>query len=243
MTSGRSPSLRWIADRRSGSPPVGTQGLRRTCLAWAASAAHEAFTPSRLSVEFLHWACGPPPGGRGTPQGLKSALVAKGQPPAQQWLYDPGIDETAVTYAPPAAVIGPYYKATIRLVDSDPESLAEQLTSGYLPIAGLRLTKAFLRAAGGIVDTLEAGTDGHAVAVVGIAETLRPVGSLPSGERLMCVRNSWGRGWGNEGHALITSRAWDASAILALVLDSLEPEAGITGCSASEQTEGAAPSA
>jgi Papain family cysteine protease len=212
-------ALRWIVDRRSGISPVGDQGRRRTCLAWAATAAHEGHVLNPLSVEFLHWACDPPTGGRGTIAGLVSALGNKGQPPSGQWPYDSSTDDSNPSYAPPASVSGPFHTALIRLVDVTPNSLASELIDGRLPVAGLRITPAFLAARGGIVHGSEAGTDGHAVAVVGIAEIAQAVGPLPVGERLICVRNSWGSSWGIAGFALVAETAWLACSILAVVLE------------------------
>jgi|ERR1700677_528099 len=221
MTTGSTSALSWIADRRTGLPPVGDQGLRRTCLAWAATTANEIRASEPLSVEFLHWASGRPPHRRGTPGGLTAALRAKGQPPDSQWPYNQHTDETAPDYAPPEEVVGPYYTAQARLIGTDSNALTENLTAGYLPIAGLRITTAFLHAPGGVIHTSDKGTDGHAVTVVGIAEMLRSFGPLAAGERLICIRNSWGSSWGAAGYALITSTAWTACAIIALVL---EPE-------------------
>lgn len=224
MSPKSSPVLSWIVDRRPEISPVGDQGLRSTCLAWAATAAHEAHVLDGLSVEFLHWACDPPPGGRGTIAGLASALGNKGQPPADQWPYDASIDDRAPTYAPPSSVTGPFSAAAIRFIDVTPESLVAELVDGRLPVAGLRVTPAFLAARGGIVHGSDTGTDGHAITVVGIAETTHAVGTIPTGERLVCVRNSWGPTWGSAGLALVTRTAWVACTLLALVLEPLTPK-------------------
>jgi Papain family cysteine protease len=213
--------LRWIIDRRPGISAVGDQGPRSTCLAWAATAAHEGHVLRPLSVEFLHWACDPPAGGRGTVAGLVSAFSNKGQPPADQWPYDPGINDSDPGYGPPTSASGPFHIAAIRLVDVALDSLTTELTNGRLPVAGLRVTPAFLAARGGIIHGSETGTDGHAVTVVGVAEITLALGSLPAGERLLCVRNSWGPSWGRAGFALVTETAWAACSVLALVLDSL----------------------
>lgn len=45
---------------------------------------------------------------------------------------------------------------------------------------------------------------------------------LHDGERLLCVRNSWGSGWGAEGHKLITEAALHECHILTFVRDSAE---------------------
>jgi hypothetical protein len=220
MTRSARPDMRWIIDRRADMPPVGSQGMRRTCLAWAATTANEVRGSDRLSVEYLHWACGLPPNKRGTAKGLRMALNTKGQPLESQWPYSESTDDSAADYSPPASVTGPYYSAIVRRIRTDPATLADSLAAGQLPVVGLRITRAFLYASGGIVHTSDAGTDGHAVTVVGIAETLRAVGSVPGRERLICIRNSWGGSWGVAGHALVTNTAWSACAILGLVLES-----------------------
>ncbi|HKS48832.1 MAG TPA: C1 family peptidase [Amycolatopsis sp.] len=212
------PSITWLADLRGGLPPIGNQGQRGTCLAWAATTAHQHRRSSSLSVEYLHWACGPPPRGRGTRPGLRHALRTAGQPTTDQWPYDPSVDETAATYHPPRTVCGPFSTADARSVTHDPLSLAAQLNSGHLPIAALRITPAFLTARGGIIHDNHRGTDGHAVTVVGIARSEQPVGTVPAGELVVCVRNSWGPTWGRNGYALITETAWSACVMYAVMV-------------------------
>jgi len=213
-----SSSITWIADLRDGLPPVGNQGPRKTCLAWAVTAAHEHHRAVSLSVEYLHWACGPPPRGRGTRPGLRGALRNAGQPPTVQWPYDLSIDDTAVTYQPPSTVTGPFSTADTRSVKHDPHSLAAQLNAGLTPVAAVRVTPAFLRAPGGVVHGNHRGSDGHAVTVVGVARIEQPLGNLPVGELAVCVRNSWGATWGHNGYALITETAWSACVIYALII-------------------------
>jgi Papain family cysteine protease len=213
-----SPALTWIADRRKGMPPVGNQGPRRTCLAWAATTAHEQHSPEPFSVEYLHWACGQSPHGRGTRPGLGRALRESGQPSADQWPYDPSIDDTATTYRPPATVTGPFHGANTQSIHHDPRSLAAELNSGFLPVAAVRITPAFLRPSGGVVHGNHPGADGHAVTVVGIAQLDHQMSSLPAGELVVCVRNSWGLTWGRDGHALVTETAWIACVMFAVVI-------------------------
>ncbi|NKY59398.1 C1 family peptidase [Nocardia flavorosea] len=126
-------------------------------------------------------------------------------------------DTTA--YDPPGGVTGPFHTAGTRQVPHTPRRLADQLESGLLPVAAIRVTTQFRNPSGGVVDGSEPGQDGHAVTVVGIARLDDAVGSLPAGHHLVCVRNSWGRAWGSDGHALITERAWNACAIWAVVIE------------------------
>ena len=213
------PTIRWIVDRRPTVCPVGDQGARGTCLAWAATTSHEQLVSQSLSAEYLHWASNTPPGARGTIAGLVSALDNRGQPPAAQWPYDQKLDESAATYQPLPSVSGPFSKSTVRLADESPSGLVRELSRDRLPVAILRVTQSFLMAPGGIVDGLDTGTDGHAVAVVGVAEMLAAVGSIPSGARLICVQNSWGPTWGVAGYGLVTEAAWTASVLFAVVLE------------------------
>lgn len=217
-----SPRITWIADLRKGLPPVGDQGQRSTCLAWAATTAHEHHRSGSLSVEYLHWACGPPPRGRGTQPGLRHALRRTGQPPADQWPYDPSIDDTAASYQPPSTVTGPFSTADTRSVNHDPNSLAAEINAGSIPIAAVRVTPTFLRAPGGVVYGQHRGSDGHAVTVVGVARIEQQLGNLPAGELVVCVRNSWGATWGRNGYALITETAWSACVMYALVVQSTQ---------------------
>jgi len=213
-----SPSITWIADLRDGLPPVGNQGPRGTCLAWATTTAHEHHRASSLSIEYLHWACGPPPRGRGTRPGLRRALRNAGQPPTDQWPYDPSIDDTAATYQPPSTVTGPFSNADARSVNYHPHNLAAELHAGLIPVVAMRITPAFLLARGGVVHGNHRGSDGHAVTVVGVAQVERPLGNLPAGELAVCVRNSWGATWGRNGYALVTETTWSACVMYALVV-------------------------
>jgi C1A family cysteine protease len=46
---------------------------------------------------------------------------------------------------------------------------------------------------------------------------------LREGNRLLCIRNSWGAGWGVDGHKLISEDAVNECAIIGLALDDLRP--------------------
>ncbi|WP_459548554.1 C1 family peptidase [Nocardia sp. X0981] len=209
-------NLTWLADRRAHTDAVGDQGIRRTCLAWAATAAHEHHRLGPLSIEYLHWACGPR--GHGTLFGLRRALRDSGQPPRDQWPYDPRHSDTAA-YHPPAAVTGPFHTAAPRRVPHTPTRLADQLDAELLPVAVIRIPTAFRNPSHGIVDGTERGSDGHAITVVGIARLDNSLDDLPAGHHLVCVRNSWGPAWGLDGHALITERAWNSCALWAAVIE------------------------
>lgn len=134
MTAHPSPPIRWFVDKRAGMATVGDQGMRRTCLAWAATAANENRHSERLSVEYLHWACGLPPNRRGTARSLKVAMSTKGQPAESQWSYSEDTDDLDAAYGPPASITGPYHCAITRRIGIDSVSLTQYLSDGYLPI-------------------------------------------------------------------------------------------------------------
>lgn len=193
-----------------------------TCLAWAVTTAHEfGLIDRQLSVEYLHWSSGNYSGGRGTALAAAGALRADGQPDGPQWPYLEHNDDSDPGYMPPSTVIGPFSRAALRLSQTDVDMLSADLSSGCLPVIALRVTDAFLVAAGGVVREDGPGSDGHAVAAVGIAQYAgaQSVGGVLPGERLVCVRNSWGRSWGVDGHALMTEAALQKCVVGALVVD------------------------
>lgn len=202
--------LRWIVDARAVTPPVSDQGPSRgTCLAWAMTGAHEHEGPDPRSVEYLHWRSAAYPGGRGRPIAAATVLHLDGQPPDAQWRYDPDLDETSVSYRLPSGVTGPFARAEVRAVPLTFDALDVELKAGRWPVVALRVTPAFAAAAGGVVPSDGSGGGGHAVLAVGLAEYegKAAVGSVKPGEHLVCVRNSWGNGWGVDGHALMTEAA------------------------------------
>lgn len=83
--------LVWRADRRADLGPVGDQGIRLTCLAWALSTSHHhiAGLEEFPSVEYLHWASGNYAPGRGRVSSAAEAIRLDGQPPESQWPYGP----------------------------------------------------------------------------------------------------------------------------------------------------------
>ena len=219
MTDSAVAALRWVVDRRPDLPPIGDQGRRPTCLSFAATTAHEHGHGAPLSVEHLHWACERRHGGSGTLRALSATLNADGQAPESQWPYNPmGGYETADR--PPAAVVGPFSCADVALVDHDIENVEQELVAGRVPVVALRVSTSFHEATGGVVDEPAPGTDGHAVVAVGVVEVVGAgVGSLRAGDRLVLVRNSWGPGWGVDGYALVSSRAWRAIVFAAVTVN------------------------
>lgn len=223
--------IEWIVDARNAAHPVPDQGQRPTCLAMAMTGAHEhevgcPASSGYLSAEYLHWASGNYPGGRGIPDAARTALRTDGQPPADQWPYTEATDEDDAGYAPPPQVVGPFTHRNAADQPLDFDELVTSLEDGRWPILGLRVTNAFTAAGSGIVLPDGPGRAGHAVLLVGAArvatDALRP--HLAEGDRLLCIRNSWGGTWGLDGHKLITETAIAQTLITAFVLESGQPK-------------------
>lgn|GEM_PF-1731383 len=211
----------WIVDARADWPSIADQGTRTTCLAIAMTSSHEQATDVSLSAEYLHWASGQYPGGRGNPSAAGMAIHRDGQPAEEQWPYVTDTDETGSGYSPSPVVAGPFTKRRADRYLHDFDAMIAELRLGRWPILGLRITDAFVNAAGGVVLPDGSGRAGHAVLVVGAARvkgrSLEP--HLRDGERLLCVRNSWGTVWGRDGYALMTETALGDCFILGFALD------------------------
>lgn len=100
--------LDWIIDARAPWPPITDQGQRPTCLAVALTTSHEHAADQEVSAEYLHWASGKYPGGRGNPDAAGAALARRGQPPSSQWPYRHETDDSCADYMPPTTVVGPF---------------------------------------------------------------------------------------------------------------------------------------
>lgn len=216
--------IEWIVDSRDAAHPIPDQGQRLTCLAMATTGAHEheveaSADSGYLSAEYLHWASGNYPGGRGIPTAATAALRADGQPPAEQWPYTVTTDDTEAAYGP-VGVVGPFARRNTASQRLDFNGLVEALRAGRWPVLGIRVSSAFAAPGAGIVLPDGPGRAGHAVLLVGAARlTSALTPHLVEGDRLLCVRNSWGNGWGQGGHKLVTEAAIAQTLITAFILE------------------------
>ncbi len=185
--------------------PVRDQGNRSTCLAFAATAAHEQARPedAPLGEELLYWACKQidDDGLPGTyPESAALALSDPGQSDAALWPYDATRVESAADYAPPAAALAPDAARTAKLqrVPATLGVLGDLITAGHAVVLGLELWPAFYAAGAGDLDPPTSADllgDGHAVALVGIDSDV------------LTLRNSWGKSWGDAGHGRLPAAA------------------------------------
>lgn len=190
-------------DLRSGFGAVRDQGPRPTCLAFAASAAHERklSIAEYLSTEYLFFRavqrshCDPKRGL--TVAALTAALAVDGQPMDTEWPYDkqpPGPGWSA------PVIHGPLFKASIAFSDGTVAQVRQALLGGTPVVLIVAITMAFFRPDAEGVVRLQTGdrpTGGHhAVLALGS-------GSSKDGQHIL-VRNSWGHKWGVDGHAWVS---------------------------------------
>jgi hypothetical protein len=199
-------SVQVQVDHRPKLGPVRDQGRRATCLAHATSVVHEVARGScpPLSPEYLHWFSALP--GRGARVGsLADALRTRGQPHESDCPY--GMVDPSIEWVPPAA------KVYRRGSDTKKTSIAALLALLLDAVAVLVITlpDSFYRPTSPwVIRAAGPHRANHAVAGVG-------VGTL-EGDPLVLIRNSWGEGWGEGGHAWLDSTFLDAHLNKVLVL-------------------------
>jgi hypothetical protein len=194
--------VKFSHDLRSLFGPVRDQGPRPTCLAFAASDSHAGARPGwdPLSCEFaFYWAQqrgGRPPTVGATLDHMLEALRFDGQPHEAGWPYLPATPADDSTWLPPASP-GPLFG---REGIQNPASFVvarDHLAAGTPVMMLLMLSASFFSPAAGVVAPArgEAPQASMRHAVIGVA------GGQVDGEEAILVRNSWGAGWGVDGHA------------------------------------------
>jgi C1A family cysteine protease len=196
--------MKHLVDLRNELPQCGDQGTRRSCLAFAASSAHaQRRNHAQLSIEYLHFhaisrSAGADPNGGAGMDAIAGALAVDGQPDEASWPYQ-GTQMMPPQWAPPK-IAGTVYRADVDLNNLDLQGIAGQLDQGRSVILGIVVTNAFYRAdKAGMLPVLQPDKErvGHAVLAVGHGEDA-------DGNRYVLIRNSWGVGWGLDGHAWLS---------------------------------------
>jgi hypothetical protein len=180
-------------DFRAALPAVRDQGARPTCLAHAVSAAHEHArgTAVPLSPEYLHFfATGGTPSGGCSVEDISRALITQGQPEETECPYLGG--EPSVGWHPPTGLT--VFRRVSEERNCDGAVIEQMVRNHQSPVLGISLPKSFysptapwiLASSGSIMGL-------HAVVGVGVGRH--------QGQRTILIRNSWGSGWGDGGHA------------------------------------------
>lgn len=212
-----------MVDLRAQLLPVKSQGRRETCLAFAATAAHEHRAADRtdLSAEYLHWACKRADGLASeatTLAGLMIALPRVGQCRSALWAYDDSADQWALTYRPTLVACRDAWGRRRQTTLTPPPvgtALRDALDRDRPPVLGLELFETWHHPTADGRIRLPTSTmpalGGHAVVVVGYGDIARTLHYT--------VRNSWGTGWADAGYGYLPAAYVDRYAIAGVLVD------------------------
>lgn len=185
--------------------PVRNQGMRPTCVAFAASDAHAVLRGKyeALSVEHIYYhAVNRTPGGDPAVgvslEAVLRALQVDGQCIEQGWPYLHLLPRDLSAWVPPWTAT-PRYRCTavlpaksideiVGMLDADCPVVVTILLGQrfYIPIAGV------IELGAGDVDTVY-----HAILAIGHGYKRQ--------KRYILIRNSWGDGWGLSGNAWVAA--------------------------------------
>lgn len=216
-------------DIRESVGPVRDQGRRPTCLAFAATAAHETQYGLRqlLCPEWLYYyavmRAGDPPDAGSTLDNTATALAVDGQPEETHWPYC--CDALPSPWTPPTNP--PALYRTNSLVNGlDCSRVRENLGKRISTIIALLMDRTLFKwsheSGHAIIADAPPPYDtesGHAVLIVGHGEL--------NGEPHFLIRNSWGLGWGSNGHAWISEGYAKARVYGAMNLKEVQQNASI----------------
>lgn len=203
-----------IVDLRGQFAPIRDQGIRPTCLAFAASDAHGALLDPKteLSCEYLYYHA-QQIGGRDATTGatvpdVLAALKFEGQPVESDWPYiQKKPDQVMKAWNPPTMLGDLFMRNGLRCGQLS-DDVVRYLDAGSSVISLIFLCEPFFTAQKGQIisasPTSKPNTQmRHAVVAVGYGTT--------NSSRCFLVRNSWGEGWGDDGYAWIEEDLFEAS--------------------------------
>lgn len=184
--------IRHEIDLRSRLLPVRDQGPRPTCAAYAASGAHEFVRgeAEHLSPEYLYYFARLGAGRGCSLPSVAAALAGHGQPLETECPAFAADPDNA--WHPPRA--REVFKRQSEQKTPSVGTVHDVVRRGETPILGLVLPDSFFRPeAPWVIRDAGPVRGRHAVVAVGSGEYQR--------ERVVLVRNSWGEGWADGGHA------------------------------------------
>lgn len=181
-------------DYRPEFGPVRNQAARPTCLAHAATAAHEHTRGSTvpLSPEYLHYFASK---GAASSEGvdfphISHALLNPGQPREVACPYQP--DGPPPTWTPPQNLN--LYRRNSAMKAPSSDQIDALLNAGHVPVLGITTPKAFFSPEPPWIISPDETVHGlHAVVAVALG--------IVNATRHFLIRNSWGPEWADEGHA------------------------------------------
>lgn len=194
-------------DLRDRFGPVRDQGRRPTCLAFATSDSHAGVRAGwePLSCEFAFYnaqrRAGRSPTEGAILEDMLDALRIDGQPVEAGWPYIDADAVQASMWLPPAT-IGDCFGRNGAARGSDLSGVRSALVDGHPIVVLTMLSASFFAPVDGVVDEAPGErpepSQRHALVAVGTGTVLGMPATL--------FRNSWGSGWGLEGHAWLTDR-------------------------------------
>jgi hypothetical protein len=196
-----SSSLIVETDLRNLLTDIRDQGPRPLCLAFAASdfnSVHNKLSYN-LSVEYLAHYAYIKDGHKDFRLGLTTksiidVLYGEGQPSEKQFPYDSSATSTRI----PPNDIKPKHYSSATESSFCTDSIDEHLKNGEVIVACISLPRAFQTLTSPYILDAEIGEIGnHAVLVVGKAKG-------QCGTSFFLIRNSWGIGWGDNGHCWLS---------------------------------------
>ena len=192
-------------DLRDRMSPVGDQGIRPTCVAFALTACHEfvnELASKELSKDSLHWCCVCKAGSATNGVSAITAIIAlneRGQHVEEDWPYVPDLDEaTWESLQPPKLDGKPTFKIAkgLRIKITNHNALGDVLSTIGPFCAILSIWESFFIPQNGQISMpaidIEEYRGLHAVSVVGLTN-----------EGDVVIRNSWGPRWADSGHAMM----------------------------------------
>lgn len=194
-----------IADLRRLLGPARDQGARPTCLAFAVSDAHAAIRQPwcELSVEYLYFQAQVHAGRSAdagcTPLAVIAALQSVGQPVESDWPYLAEVPDSVINWRPPD--VSRRYRRAADFCEASLPAIVGSLGTDRPPVLIIGVTAAFYTPDGGGI--VHHANDGAFASVVNHAVVAVGYGTFQD-EQAVLVRNSWGRGWGLDGHAWLT---------------------------------------
>ncbi|MDE1918650.1 MAG: C1 family peptidase [Sphingomonadales bacterium] len=192
-------------DLRERFGPARDQGPRPTCLAFATSDNHAGLRAGwqPLSCEYLYFhaqrRAGRLPGQGAVLPAMLEALRGDGQPVEAGWPYLDASPPEGDAWKPPIEVGSCYGRVGVAS-QPDVSGVRSMLSLGHPIVVLSMLSRSFFRPVDGAVAPVPGEqpepSQRHAVVAVGHGRV--------DGEPATLVRNSWGPGWGLDGHAWLT---------------------------------------